>query len=104
MTIPNRRAVAIAGHTGDMVTAAAGLAGDAAVRATALGALERLGKLSDEQITTALNDDDVRVRRRAAEIAAAHPRSRSRFHAVRHGAKRGGDCRMGLWRARVKPA
>ena len=73
MTIPNRRAVAIAGHTGDTATAAAGLAGDAAVRATALGALERLGKLSDEQISTALNDDDVRVRRRAAEVAAAHP-------------------------------
>ena len=71
--MPDRRAVAIAGHTGDAVIAAAGLAGDAAVRATALGALERLGKLTDEQIITALDDHDVRVRRRAAEVAATHP-------------------------------
>ena len=62
--MPDRRAVAIAGHTGDAVIAAAGLAGDAAVRATALGALERLGKLTDKQIITALDDHDVRVRRR----------------------------------------
>lgn len=73
MTIPDRRAVAIAGHTGDAAIAAAGLAGDAAVRATALGALERLGTLTDEQILTALVDHDVRVRRRAAEVAATHP-------------------------------
>ncbi len=71
--MPDRRAVAIAGHTGDAVITAAGLAGDAAVRATALGALERLGKLTDKQIITALDDHDVRVRRRAAEVAAKHP-------------------------------
>ena len=71
--MPDRRAVAIAGHTGDAVIAAAGLAGDAAVRATALGALERLGKLTDKQIITALDDHDVRVRRRAAEVAATPP-------------------------------
>jgi HEAT repeat protein len=51
----------------------AGLTGDAVVRATALGALERLGELTDEQIIAALRDDDVRVRRRAAEVAATHP-------------------------------
>jgi HEAT repeat protein len=73
VTVPDRRAVAIAGHTGDSAVAAAGLTGDAAVRATALGALERLGELTDEQIITALRDDAVRVRRRAAEVAATHP-------------------------------
>ncbi len=73
MTNPDRRAVAIAGHTGDAAVATAGLTGDAVVRATALGALERLGELTDQQIVTALGDDDVRVRRRAAEVAATHP-------------------------------
>ncbi len=70
---PDRRAVAIAGHVGDLVTARAGLhAADPATRATALGALERLGALDDAALTAALGDDDVGVRRRAAEVAAAH--------------------------------
>lgn len=74
MTGPDRRAVAIAGHTGDTATATTGLtSGDAVVRATALGALERLGVLADDQLVTALTDGDVRVRRRAAEVAATHP-------------------------------
>lgn len=73
-THPSRRDVAIAGHTGDAETAHAGLRSpDATVRATALGALERLSALSDDLIVTALADADVRVRRRAAEIAATHP-------------------------------
>lgn len=71
---PTRREVATAGHTGDVDVALAGLsADDPGVRATALGALERLGHLSDEQITSALTDPALTVRRRAAEVAATHP-------------------------------
>jgi HEAT repeat protein len=74
VTGPDRRAVAIAGHSGDTAVAAAGLtSSDAVVRATALGALERLAALTDQQVVDALSDPDVRVRRRAAEVAATHP-------------------------------
>jgi HEAT repeat protein len=72
--IVDKRRVAISGHTGDATTAAAGLgADDPAVRSTALGALERLGTLTDETITEALRDPSPVVRRRAAQIAAHHP-------------------------------
>jgi HEAT repeat protein len=68
------RDVAVAGHTGDVDTAAAGLTSPhASVRATALGALERLGELRDEMLARALTDGDRGVRRRAAEVAATHP-------------------------------
>ena len=71
---PTRRDVAVAGHTGDLATARAGLdAADAGVRAAALGALERLGALDDDSLRDALADPDVSVRRRAAEVAATHP-------------------------------
>ncbi|MFK8024354.1 MAG: HEAT repeat domain-containing protein, partial [Ilumatobacter sp.] len=71
---PNRRDVAISGHTGDLTTARAGLtASNPEVRATALGALERLGELDDADIVTALTDPELAVRRRAAEVAATHP-------------------------------
>ena len=74
MTQPTRRDVAVAGHTGDAEVARSGLTGDdAAVRATALGALERLGVLSDVELVAALSDSEPRVRRRAAEVAATHP-------------------------------
>jgi HEAT repeat protein len=64
----------MAGHTGDAATAWAGMAaGDAGVRATALGALDRLGALSDADVTAALADGDAKVRRRAATLAAARP-------------------------------
>jgi HEAT repeat protein len=70
---PNRRRVAIAGHTGDLETARRGLQhSDAAVRATALGALERLGALTDDELATAFTDPDAVVRRRAASVAATH--------------------------------
>lgn len=73
MTEPGRRAVAIAGHTGDAATARAGVTvADPMVRATALGALERLGELDDATLIQALTDADPGVRRRAAEIAAHH--------------------------------
>lgn len=71
---PSRREVTIAGHTGDVdvIRRAIGSA-DASVRASALGALQRLGQLTDQQLAAGLVDTDRRVRRRAAEIAAAHP-------------------------------
>ena len=68
------RSVVSAGHLGDVDTARRGLsAEDPTVRAVALGALERLGELTDDELTAALADDAVTVRRRAAEIAATHP-------------------------------
>lgn len=75
MSGPSRRDVAVAGHTGDEATARTALAAaDPGVRATALGALDRLGVLDDAALATALDDDDPAVRRRAATLAAAHPR------------------------------
>jgi HEAT repeat protein len=72
--VPDRRAVAVAGHTGDVDTARRGLdALDPGVRATALGALERLGVLDDVLLTAALGDPDPTVRRRAVELAARRP-------------------------------
>jgi HEAT repeat protein len=68
-----RRDVAVAGHTGDLATARRGLAHrDPVVRATALGALERLGALDDARLAEAFADSDPTVRRRAATIAARH--------------------------------
>jgi HEAT repeat protein len=68
-----RRAVAIAGHTGDPETARSGLAhSDPSVRATALTALDRLGRLTDDELATAFADPDPAVRRRAASVAATH--------------------------------
>ena len=66
-----RRAVALAGHTGDGDAARQGL-GDPAgtVRATALGALERLGLLTPDDVAAALADADPAVRRRACEAGA----------------------------------
>lgn len=74
MTGPDRRAVTIAGHTGDIAVAREGLtASDATVRAAAIGALERLGALTDDELIVALADPEVTVRRRVCEIAARHP-------------------------------
>jgi HEAT repeat protein len=69
-----RRAVAQAGHEGDLVTARAGLADeDGAVRATAIGALERLGALEPAELEAALADPEAGVRRRAIEACAVRP-------------------------------
>lgn len=66
-------AVVLAGHTGDLALAVAALADDDPdVRAAALGALERLDALDVDHLTTALDDADATVRRRAAELAAHH--------------------------------
>jgi HEAT repeat protein len=68
--VARRRAIALAGHQGDETTARSGLADDdAAVRATALGALTRLGALTIADLTTAVADRDAVVRARAAEVA-----------------------------------
>jgi HEAT repeat protein len=69
-----RRRVALAGHTGDRDGARAGLSDPhPAVRATALGALERLGGLEDADLVAALTDPDPSVRRRSCELAAGRP-------------------------------
>jgi HEAT repeat protein len=69
-----RREAALAGHEGDEATARAALAdSDAGVRATALGALDRMGRLTDDDVRAALGDLDPVVRRRACESAAGRP-------------------------------
>lgn len=69
-----RRRAAMAGHEGDEPAARAALADpDPTVRATGLGALERLGLLSPEDVGQALADPAVAVRRRACEAAARLP-------------------------------
>ena len=69
-----RRRAAVAGHEGD-VGGALGLLdhADAATRATALGALARLGALAPSRVAQALVDRSPLVRRRAAALAVAHP-------------------------------
>lgn len=72
-----RRSVAIAGHSGDAATAASGLDDDdATVRATAVGALDRLGALDDAALAAALADDAALVRRRALTVTARRPGDR----------------------------
>lgn len=64
-----RRAVALAGHLGDEGTARAGLDDpDPRVRATALGALARMGRLDAASLAGGRRDPDAAVRRRAAEL------------------------------------
>jgi HEAT repeat protein len=71
---PRRRAVAAAGHQGDATTARTGLADpDPSVRATAIGALERLGALEASDLDALLQDASVAVRRRAIEACATRP-------------------------------
>ncbi len=68
-----RRQVALAGHHGDESSARLGLAdGAPAVRSTALGALARLGALTDGDLRSALVDPAAAVRRRGCELAAGH--------------------------------
>ncbi len=68
------RDIAAAGHTGDASTALAAMADEDAVsRELALGALQRLGSLTDAQLSASLADVDPRVRRRAAMIAGTRP-------------------------------
>lgn len=72
--IAARRAVVIAGHTGDTETALNALGEpDPVMREVALGALDRLGMIDAERLTTHMADTDRNVRRRVAELAAKHP-------------------------------
>jgi len=69
-----RRRVIIAGHQGDEATARSGLSDDDPdVRASALGALDRLGRLRPAELFEALADPSPAVRRRACELAAVRP-------------------------------
>jgi HEAT repeat protein len=63
--------VALAGHQGDETTARSGLDDeDPGVRATALGALARLGRVTTTDLHRASVDPDPTVRGRVAEVAA----------------------------------
>jgi HEAT repeat protein len=65
-----RRAAAIAGHIGDEKTAREALADPASdVRASALGALARMGTLEGNDLVLALADPAAEVRRRACDLA-----------------------------------
>ncbi|MGH9068976.1 MAG: HEAT repeat domain-containing protein [Acidimicrobiales bacterium] len=65
-----RRDAAVAGHAGDQEAARAALVDpDGRVRATALGALCRMGSLTAADLAAGLTDPDPGVRRRAAELA-----------------------------------
>lgn len=69
-----RRQVAVAGHRGDEKVAREALAdGEPAVRATALGALARMGSLEQADLAGALRDEAPTVRRRAAELSVRAP-------------------------------
>ena len=68
-----RRRAAVAGHTDDPETARALLHDPSpAVRATALGALARLHRLTDDDLGAALADPSPDVRRRAVTEARSH--------------------------------
>jgi HEAT repeat protein len=69
-----RRLVAVDGHVGTGEVARAGL-GDPApiVRVTALGALDRLGRLQVADLAAGLADPEPSVRRRSCELAASRP-------------------------------
>jgi HEAT repeat protein len=67
-----RRQIALAGHLGHHEEARRALADpDATVRATALGALARIGILTTAEVKRAGGDAHPRVRARAVELAAA---------------------------------
>ena len=66
-----RREAALAGHQHDEGRARSLLSDPApAVRATALGALARLGRVTSVELRAALADPDPAVRRRACEVSA----------------------------------
>jgi HEAT repeat protein len=68
--IQRRREVAVAGHRGNETAARSALTdGAAGVRAAALGALERMGRLSVPDVMLGLRDRSARVRRRACGVS-----------------------------------
>jgi HEAT repeat protein len=67
-----RRSVAAAGHHGDEQLARGALGDPAAVvRATALGALARMGRLRTDDVAAGLVDAHPAVRRRACDVSVA---------------------------------
>lgn len=71
-TVARQRSAALAGHTGDAQTARAFLVdSDPLVRATALGALNRLSVLTQEELIAATLDADPIMRRRACTEATS---------------------------------
>jgi HEAT repeat protein len=73
-TARRRGEAALAGHAGDE-PAARSLLGDPdpEVRATALGALVRMGRATPEDAAAGIGDPDPRARRHACELGAALP-------------------------------
>ncbi|HUP69796.1 MAG TPA: HEAT repeat domain-containing protein [Acidimicrobiales bacterium] len=68
-----RQAAALAGHRGDEAGARSFLEDPSPkVRASALGALARLGALTSADVAAALADLDPALRRRACELAVGH--------------------------------
>ena len=64
----------MAGHRANEAAARGALTDPVpAVRATALAALARIGKLRPDDLRAALTEQDVGLRRRACELAAKHP-------------------------------
>jgi HEAT repeat protein len=73
-TVGRRREAAVAGHRGDEAAARRFLDDrDPGVRATALGALARAGRLAADDLSAAVTDPAPAVRRRAAELVAGRP-------------------------------
>lgn len=69
-----RTEVTLASYAGNETPARNGLTDhDPTVRAAALSALDRLRTLTSDDVSHALNDVDLRVRRRACELAALMP-------------------------------
>jgi len=74
MTSPTWRQVAEAGHSGDERIASAALTStDVDTRELAVGALDRMGALTDDDLVRAAGDPAAAVRRRAAAVAAGRP-------------------------------
>lgn len=68
------RQIVAAGHRGDPSPALAELTNpEPAVRIAALGALARCRALEDHHLTAAIRDPEAAARRRAVELAVAHP-------------------------------
>jgi len=69
-----RRTVVALGHKGDEHTVRPMLQhDDSVIRELALGALYRMGALNDSDLAQAISDNNVLVRRRAAELGAHYP-------------------------------
>jgi HEAT repeat protein len=72
--IERRRQVVVAGHQGDVDVVMAHVADDdPGVREAALGALARIGSLTDAAVIAAFGDLAPAVRRRAATLAGTRP-------------------------------